>query len=266
MHNRYSDMYKFMQKNTNPFFLLLLGIFIMIPWGGAEAKKIKEAYNCSERFEKVKKKFEKGKYGDVKNICDDIRLNCHGHNVMDSVIYYLAKAQMLTKNPDEAKVEFQQIVRDYPNSPFAEEARFRIGQCSLLDSKSFERDQATTKEAIRELRRFVISYPQSPFADSAKVYYSQAIEKLAKKEFSNARFYEKIDEYEAAVVYYKVLINEFPESKYVPEAKLNMVEDLMKVNRETEAQAILEDLLNSEIGNEIRGKAEALKERLGKSG
>ncbi|MBD3320524.1 MAG: outer membrane protein assembly factor BamD [Chitinivibrionales bacterium] len=266
--NRYSGMKISYYTKISIISAVFAAMLVFVPWNPVEAKRRKEkrSYDCSEKFQRVKKRFEKERFTYVKNNCNEIRMNCSGHEIMDSATYYLARAQMLTKNPAEAKIEFQQIVRDYPQSPFAEEARFRIGHCSLLESKSYERDQSMTREAIRELRDFVMMNPESLFADSAKTYLRRAVEKLARKEFNNARFYEKIDEYEAAVVYYQVLIEEFPDSKYVPRAKLNMAEDLMQVNRENEAKAILKELLDSSVSSEIRSRAKTLKERLEKSG
>lgn len=216
-------------------------------------------YDCQGKLQTAIEKYEKRKFGDARTILDEVKLQCAGHQAMDSVLYYLGMTMLRTKKGDEARSEFQQLVRDYGTSPFYEEAQFRIGHSSLIGSNSFDRDQSGTKEAIRELSSFLDSYGESTFADSARAYLEEAREKLAKKQFMNARHYEKIDQYEAAVVYYKILVSEFPESKLIPDAKLAMAENLIKVNRLSEASDLLEELAEGSATKEITQRVQALR-------
>ncbi|MBD3421137.1 MAG: outer membrane protein assembly factor BamD [Chitinivibrionales bacterium] len=215
----------------------------------------KRAYNCSAKYQKAHTRFEKGRYGDVQSRLSDMKYNCNGHPVYDSLLYLLGRAYMLGKKPQEGKVEFQQLTRDFPESPFFVETRYRIAQCSYLTSASWDRDQTETRQAIRELNLFLDRYPDSGFADSAKADLAACREKLAKKDFMSASFYKKIEEFESAVVYYRVVINDHPETSYVPHAKLAMAESLLKINQNSEARSILDDLIDT------KGVAPAIKEK-----
>jgi outer membrane protein assembly factor BamD len=231
-----------------------------------DAARRRRRFDCEKEFAEAKEKYEKGRYGDVKAILTEVKYQCGGRSMMDSVLYLTAKSLLAQNNAIEARSEFERLLQDFPESPFAEEARFRIGYCSYLESRIYERDQTETREAIRQLRGFVDSRPDSPFADSARVYLRECQEKLARKDFMAARFYEKVDKNESAVVYYKVFLEEHPSSKYVPEVKLSLAKALVKVSRPDEAREVLVALLQSEPPEEVAARARQLKESLGARG
>lgn len=255
--------------NFRPLLICLIATCIAFPAAvyAKTAKKPRPVIDCSAKLKKVLQDYQKKHYADVQLALTDMKISCSGHDAMDSIIYYLGMSYLLDKKAVEAKIEFQQLVRDFPNSVFFEEAHYRIGQSSYAGSNTFDRDQSSTKDALRELIDFTESYSESRFVDSARLYISDGTEKLAKKELMSARFYEKVEEYEAAIVYYKVVVTEYPQSRFVPEAKISMAEDLIKVNRMSEANEVLDEVINEPgMTDAIRTKARALKARVGTSG
>ncbi len=244
--------------------ILVIGCLAFLPLDSMAAKGEKKAANCSEKLNKAIERYNDGKHGDVILSLADLKVQCSGHESMDSLIYYLGMSYMMKERTEEAKYEFKQLIRDFPRSELTEQARFRVGHASFIGSRSYERDQTETKQAIRELSQFVEMNPDSKYRDSAVVYLNDAIEKLAKKDFMSARFYEKMEEYESAVVYYRVFLEEFPESKFVPEATVSMAEDLYKINRISEARDLLQEVVAAEYPQEIRSRARSLLDRIKK--
>jgi len=228
------------------------------------AARTKKLYDCSGKIQKAIEKYNKKKYLDCQDILTEVLTQCPGHSAYDTALYYQAKSMLATKKYDEAKTEFDRLASTYPNSPFYEEAFFRIGQCMFLESNAPDLDQATTKDAQGRLKDFCESFSKSLYADSARAVIALTEEKLAEKEFLNARFYEKIDQFEAAVVYYKMVIQGFPQSKLVPEAMLAMAEDLIKSNRMGEAATTLDDLTSRTNDDAVLKKARSLKSKLSK--
>jgi outer membrane protein assembly factor BamD len=237
--------------------LLLAAAMVM-----SVAAKPKKLFDCSGQLAKAVEKYNKKKYYDVNNILTEVLAQCPGHNAYDSMLYYQAKSLFALKKYEEAKTEFDRIVQTYPSSPFYEESYYFVGWSMFLASPTTELDQASTKEAQARLRDFVETFPKSPYADSARASIAKADEKFAQKEFDNARFYDKIEQYEAAIVYYKLLVNEYPQCKFIPLALLGTAEDLVKVNRTAEAQAALEDLVRQTKDESILKKAQLLQAKL----
>ena len=243
-----------------------IGLALMACCAGSCAhgdKIARHRYECSGRLAKAIQKYEARKYGSAKAILDDVKLQCAGNPVSDTAGYYCAMVLARMKMYAEARHEFTRFTQDFPRSPFLEEAQFRIGYCVFKSALSVDRDQTETREAERLFKDFLESYPSSNFADSARFYLKATVGKLAEKEFESAQFYQKIGEKEAAVVCYKVFINDYPASSYTTQVRLNLGQMLVELGRKAEAREVLDALVAEEKNSDIAKKAHELLRRCG---
>jgi outer membrane protein assembly factor BamD len=228
----------------------------------ASAAKQKKLYDCTGKIQKAIEKYNNKKYLDCQDILTEVLVQCPGHSAYDTAMYYQAKSMLATKKYEEAKTSFDRLATTYPNSPFYEETFYRIGQCMFFETTDPDLDQSTTKDAQGRLKDFCESFPKSLYADSARALLDSTDDKLAEKEFMSAQFYEKIDQYDAAVVYLRMVIQDFPKSKFVPKAMLAMAEDLIKANRTGEAAAVLDELSGRSNDDAILKKVSALRSKI----
>jgi outer membrane protein assembly factor BamD len=222
-------------------------------------------YDCTGNIQKAIEKYNKKRFSSAQGILTEVLAQCPGHSAYDTALYYQGKSLMAMKKPEEAKDEFERLVRTYPSCVFYEESYFRVGQCMLFSSNPVQLDQTSTKEAQTRLKEFMESFPNSVYADSARFCIGQIENKLAEKEFLTAQFYEKINQPEAAIVYYKLMNDDYPQSPLVPQAMLRCAEDLILANRTSEAAVVVEDLLRQGRDETITKKAQDLKEKLSKA-
>ncbi|MBN1131104.1 MAG: outer membrane protein assembly factor BamD [Chitinispirillaceae bacterium] len=224
--------------------------------GGKKVKKPR--YDCSKRITLAIEKYNKKKYSSVKTLIDDAKIQCAGASGLDTAGYYLGMSLLKMKLYDESRLEFTRLMQEYPNSPFYEEALFRIAYAAYKGSRPVDRDQTETKESARLLNDFLENYPSSAFADSAQKYMKQAVNKLALKEFEVAKFYQKIGEKEAAIISYRSFIREYPAVEYTQQAYCNLGQVLIDLNRLAEARDVLNTLVEQEPKGEIAKKAREL--------
>lgn len=222
-------------------------------------------YDCSSKVAEAVKKIKNGKSGSAKLLLEDVKLQCAGHEVMDTAGYYLGLALVQLKFYADAKLEFSRILQDFPNSPFFAESQYMIAYCVYKTSRPVDRDQAETKEAIKLLRDFVENSSSSVFADSARKYLAISVDKLAEKEFNSARFYQKIGEKEAAVVCYKSFLSDYAGSGFAGQAQLNMAQVLIDLGRKGEAKEVLDGIVANEKNSDYVKKAHELLGRLNDS-
>jgi outer membrane assembly lipoprotein YfiO len=242
---------------------VLAAVLIMAVAGQTfAAVNFKRRIDCGKLVHKAIAKYNKRHYNEAKSILTDVKYQCSGHPAMDTLLYYLGLADVRLKTTQEARIEFERLIQEYPQSPYNEEAHYLLGYCSYVESNPAERDQVKTHTAIRDLTEFIDRYPESVWADSAQKYIGACMDKLAKKEFINARFYQKIEEYDAAIVYYREMIGQFPQSGLVNDAKLSIAECLIQVSRPTEAKAVIEELLSNEPGQQLGRQANELLDRI----
>ena len=137
-----------------------------------------------------------------------------GMNRFEKTLYYYAYSYYGQENYEEASYYFQSFVDDFPNSAFAEECLFMEAFCYYMDSPGPNLDQTNTHKAIDELQLFANKYPKSPKVQQCNDYIDILREKLQTKDMHSAQIYFDREEYKAAIVSYKNLIKEYPDTKY----------------------------------------------------
>jgi outer membrane protein assembly factor BamD len=118
---------------------------------------------------------------------------------------------------------FQRFARNYPKSRDAEEALFMSAFCKYKLSPRYSLDQTNTYDAITEFQSFLNRYPNTSRKNECNKYIDVLRAKLAKKDFEIAKLYYKMDEFEAAVICFKNIIKNYPNSSYVEEASYYIV-------------------------------------------
>jgi outer membrane protein assembly factor BamD len=256
------------KKSMNPkktlVFAVLTAALLFLSCGGSDAKRLirKGLYNCHDRLETAKREVNRRSFNNALRILDELKFQCGGSPMMDTVYYYAGIAHFRQKQYDDARYEFEILYREHPRSPFAEEANFRVAQMRYMQSLPWFRDQTATKDAMRLLTDYVDLYPSGVYADSARILFTSALNKLARKEFNNALFYRRQREHDAALIYYRAVLAEYPESDFAPEAIVGMAEMLLVLGRTQDAYEVLEELEFSAFGDGLRGRLEAVRERL----
>jgi outer membrane protein assembly factor BamD len=248
-----------MKKSAAKLFLLSVCLLLPISAMGKPKKTKDRTVDCSRKLNDAIQLYKNRRFSQAQLKLTDIKIQCNGSPVMDSVLYYLGMSDIQSKKYIEGRTEMELLVQDYPNSVFFNEAKFRIPFCVYKQSYSYERDQEETHEAIRLFRDFLTESSATGWEmDSARYYYKEAIEKLAKKEFQAARFYERVEQYEAAIVYYRSFLSEYPESKFSDDARLNILGLLVRLERKAEAQEALEEIVAQNRNSETIKKAKEI--------
>ncbi|MBM3255678.1 MAG: outer membrane protein assembly factor BamD [Candidatus Omnitrophica bacterium] len=109
----------------------------------------------------------------------------------------------------EAEEAFNKVISNYPDSEWAEAARFQIASCRASLSRSSDYDQGATREAKEKFENFVREHPDAQLSRDAEKNIEQLREKEAESNYNIARFYEKQKDYTAARIYYNDVINNY---------------------------------------------------------
>jgi len=88
------------------------------------------------------------------------------------------------------------------------------------------------------------SFPISPrtLADSAKADRDDVLDRLAQRQYETAALYLKMDEPQAATIYFQLLLKEYPDSKRVPKARLELAKSYALLDQFDRARESLDSL------------------------
>ena len=116
--------------------------------------------------------------------------------------------------------EYTRFIEFYRTDPRVPQAAFERIEVYVQLSPDHELDQTDTQRAIDYIRLFAAQYPGSPNAAEATAMLDALREKLALKRFDNGRLYERRELFDAAVVYYEGVLQEYPTSEWADDALL----------------------------------------------
>ncbi len=113
----------------------------------------------------------------------------------------------------------------YPDSPFSEEGAWQ--QIAGLDKlrKEYPSSLEILDRTLTATTVFLTTYPTSGNKERIIQLRNNLYEVKAKKLFDEAAFYAKVPKKpEAAIIYYEQMIEEYPKSKLVPDARKRIAE------------------------------------------
>lgn len=130
----------------------------------------------------------------------------------------LGEATLRQSRYEEANRAFQKVVDDYPNSPLVEQAKFKVAFCARQLSLRPSYDQSATDEAISWYEKFIAGHPDSDLIPQARESLKQLYEIKAEGLAKIARFYEIQRKPAAAAVYYREVVEKYPDTTQAAEA------------------------------------------------
>lgn len=118
----------------------------------------------------------------------------------------------------EAEDAFNKVISNYPDSEWAEAAKFQIATCRAAVSRGPDYDQGAAGEAKEKFEEFVREHPDAALSRQAKENVQELIEEEAESAYNIGRFYEKQRAYKAARIYYEDIISKTPYSPWAAKA------------------------------------------------
>ncbi|MCQ2340945.1 MAG: outer membrane protein assembly factor BamD [Paludibacteraceae bacterium] len=173
---------------------ILLGYALLLTGCGAYQEVLKSK-DPEYKYEKAIEYFNQEEYVKSQTLLDDVAAYFKGTERAQDVLIYLGRSYMGQKDYNGAADYFQSYIRNYPKGKYITEARFQTGHCYYLDSPDARLDQAVTNNAINFLTQFIDLYPESPYIDQAWNELNEMYDKLAYKEYLNAKLYYNLGTY-----------------------------------------------------------------------
>ena len=133
---------------------------------------------------------------------------------------YLARAYSQDKQYLLAGNEYTRFIEFYRSDPRIPTAAYERIQAYASLSPDYELDQTDTQRAIDYIRLYLAQYPEGEHTEDAAALLGELREKLARKRYDNGLLYERRDLYEAAVVYFESVLQEYPTSQWADDALL----------------------------------------------
>lgn len=163
----------------------------------------------------------------------------------------IADCHLIQNQYTEAIRAYRSFVRHRPAHQDVPYANFKIAEAYyrqvptdfFLSPPPWERDQAPTRNALRQLRRFILDYPESEHVEQARVMVRDSLRLLAHHELYVAEFYLGRDQPTAAVGRLRTLLDVYDGSGIEPQALLLLGRVYLHMREVSDARRTFEELV-----------------------
>lgn len=169
----------------------------------------------------------------------------------------------------ESVALYREFIQNHRTDSDVEYAKYRIAKALFLDiddtivlPPAEERDQATTFEAFKELRGFLRDFPRSRYKVDASYMFDVVLQRLVRHELYIARYYLKIDVFDATIARIDYVLKTYPKSGLDAEALVLKGETLLKMKKRNEAREVFQQVV-AEHGDPFASVAKRFLAELG---
>lgn len=142
-----------------------------------------------------------------------------------------------------ARAEFQRVLDRYTADTTAPYASLGICESLAAQSPRVERDQTSTAQAEIMCEQVARDYAGTLIGLDAEGVRRVMYDKLAEKDYSRGRYYQRRNFLDSAIQYYEALMADRPESKWVPWALLQLVDISTRIGYKDDADEFRERLM-----------------------
>jgi len=124
---------------------------------------------------------------------------------------------------EEAELAYSRLMRDYPRGRYGKIALLRSGQSALARFPGIHFDDADLLESYVYLKDFLEQYPQSAAENNVPQLLNRIRDSRAEKAYRVGRFYERVDQIDAAAYYYRYVTTAFEGTIWAARARDRLI-------------------------------------------
>ena len=203
--------------------LVVATIFTLLCLTGCSKRVPVEELGAEEAFRYLSNLYDKGDYLDAANGLDYYTLNHSGSALVDSAQYLLGLSHFELKEYLLAANAFEELYIRFQRSKLIPEAMFMVGLCYWKLTPKYSLDQEYNYKAQDAMQTFIDYNPSyKERVQEAQEIIDAGRERLAHKEYANGIIYMKMNDYDAAVIYFKGVVDLFYDTEWAPKASFQI--------------------------------------------
>lgn len=229
---------------------------------GCGGHVLPEIHSDADRLSLARRMFDEREYGNAIELLKTYTAGAGGAADVDEATYLLGQCYLKTHDWALAAVEFERLLRDYPESDSSGAAAFRLGEAYFGQSRKPDFDQEYTLKALEQWQEYQNAYPGHWLQGAAKGKMLEARTRLAKKLIATGHLYVKLKLTEPARVYFQRALDEYGDTPVAVEAQLGLALVAARDGKREQAIAALREIETQRQGQPVAERAARERRRL----
>jgi len=204
--------------------------------GSKDDEKIKPPESAEQLYNEAREKFDAHSYKDAVKDFEEVERQHPSSPWAVNAQIMSGYSSYEAEDYDTAIAAFERFVKLYPSNDSTPYAYYLIALCYYEQINDVGRDQKITEQAMQALREIIRRFPDSEYARDARIKLDLTTDHLAGKEMEIGRYYERHEDYLAAINRFRFVVENYQTTSHVPEALHRLVECYLKLGIKDEAQ------------------------------
>ena len=236
-------------------------LFAALAWG-CGGHVLPEIHSEAERLPVARRLILEEDYTNAIELLKSYTASAGGSADVDEAIVLLGQCYVHTKDYALATVEFERVLRDYPESDSSGAAAFGLGEAYFGQARKPDFDQEYTVKAIEQWQSYLRGHPGHWLNPEAEKRILDARTRLARKLNGTGNLYVRQRYYRPARIYFQRVLDEFGDTNAAADAYLGLSVAEAGLGKRDEAIAALRELENRYPGQAVAAKAARERQRL----
>ena len=198
---------------------MLIGAVLL---AGCAGTLVPPTHSEAERFQVARDLMAKRQWAVANDMLKSYVANHPGGSDVDAAIYALGECELHLKDWAAAQVDFERLLRDYPESDSSGSAAVRLGDALYGQTRPTDFDQEFTQKALAQWQSYLRDYPGHWANADAEHKVATARRRLAGKLLDTARLYLKLGLKEPARTYFEQVERDYGDLDVVAEAWIGL--------------------------------------------
>lgn len=189
---------------------------------GCGASVVPSVHSDAERMTVGRRLLEQGELNGAIGLFKSYIERNGGASDVDEAVYLLGECYLRQKEWNSAQLEFERLLRDYPESDSSGAAAFRLGDALYGQARGPDFDTEYVQKALSQWLEFRAGYPGHWRQKEADERIRHARDLLARKLLTSARLYAKLHMVTPARVYFERILTEYGDLGIAGEADIGL--------------------------------------------
>ncbi len=220
------------------FLCVLISLFLF----GCASTQEAEPATAEEAYMRGYKAFQKTDYEEAAKAFDIVEQDFPFSEWADKAQIMMAYSQYKQNAYNDALLTLDRFIQLHPGNKNTPYALYLKGLCYFEQMSDPTREQEMSANAETSFEELVARYPSSIYYNDAKSKLVLIQNHLAGKEMEIGRYYQKHEDYTAAMNRFQAVLINYPDSNQVPEAYYRLTSCYKALGMTTQAKAIAEQL------------------------
>jgi len=244
---------------------LLRGVLVLacaVALAGCGASTIPPVHSETERLALARRMMDDHRWASAIELLKSFVQNNPGSAQVDVGHYLLGLSYLRNRDYALSTGEFEQMIREYPESDSTPSASFRLGEALFSQARSPDFDQEQTAKAIDQFRSYLATYPGHWLNPEADRQLNLARSRIASKLLANGRLYLSLRLGGPARVYFQRVRDEYGDTRLLGDALMGIAQCDALDKRVPQAIEQLRDVEARFPGTELAQRAAKERARL----